>query len=269
MPGWVEGRVAIVTGASRGIGVGIARRLAREGARVAVVARSAEGLEATCTAIRSEGGTAMPVPADLAREDECVRMARAVEQAWGPVEILVNNAGVHGAPDFPDHYPETTADWEAAFRVNTLARVHACNAVAPSMKERRWGKIVNVASVAGLEGTPVHMAYSAAKAAEINYTQSLAKDVGRSNINVNVVLPGLIYTDMAASLQKHVARKYGRSTEGQSARQWFDSIIQRTTPLQREQTIEDIGWLVAFLCSERARNITGQAINVDGGMRMH
>jgi NAD(P)-dependent dehydrogenase (short-subunit alcohol dehydrogenase family) len=137
------------------------------------------------------------------------------------------------------------------------------------MKERRWGKIVNVASVAGLEGTPVHMAYSAAKAAEINYTQSLAKDVGRFNINVNVVLPGLIYTDMVASLQQHVARKYSRSTEGQSARQWFDSIIQRTTPLQREQTVEDIGWLIAFLCSERAKNITGQAIDVDGGMRMH
>lgn len=269
MPGWVEGRVALVTGASRGIGVGIARCLAREGAKVAVAARTLEGLEAACRTVQSEGGLAMPVRADVSREDEIERMVRTVERAWGPVEILVNNAGVHGAPDFAEHYPEATRDWEVAYRVNTLARVHACNAVLPSMKERRWGKIVNVSSVAGLEGYPVHMAYSATRAAEINYTQALARDVGPYNINVNAVLPGLVYTDMVASLWKHVRLKYGGAMGGEEPKRWFDSIIQRTTPLKREQTVEDIGWLVVFLCSERARNITGQAINVDGGMRLH
>ncbi len=268
MPGWVEGRVAIVTGASRGIGAGIARCLAREGARVAVAARTVEGLEATCRAIRAAGGTAMAVPADLSRKSEVERMVRTVQRAWGPVEVLVNNAGVHGAPDFAEHYPETTRDWEAAHRINTLARVWACDAVVPSMKERRWGKIVNVASVAGLEGYPVHMAYGAAKAAEINYTQALARDVGRNNINVNVILPGLVYTDMVASLQKHIQLKYGR-TGNDDPKAWFDGIIQRAVPLKREQTVEDIGWLAVFLCSERAKNVTGQAINVDGGMRMH
>lgn len=269
MPGWVEGRVALVTGASRGIGVGIARCLAREGARVAVAARSMNGLRETCRQIEAEGGMAMPVQADLSTEAETARMVGAVGKAWGPVELLVNNAGVHGGPDFAEHYPETTADWEAAYRVNVLARMHACGAVLPSMKERRWGRIVNVASVAGLEGTPVHLAYSAAKAAEINYTQSLAREIGRHNITVNVVLPGLVYTDMVLSLWKHIRLKYGGAVRADDPKRWFDSVIDRTVPLKRPQTVEDIGWMVTFLCSERASNIHGQAINVDGGMRMH
>ncbi|MBI3743880.1 MAG: SDR family oxidoreductase [Chloroflexi bacterium] len=268
MPGWVQGRVALVTGASRGIGVGIARCLAKEGAKVAVAARTKEGLAATCREIEALGAQAMAVRVDLSREADATRMVQDVGKAWGPVEILVNNAGVHGAADFSEHYPETTADWEAAFRVNALARVWACDAVLPSMKERKWGKIINVASIAGIEGTPVHMAYSAAKAAEINYTQSLAKDIGRYGINVNVVLPGLVYTDMIGSLQKHIATKYNRPG-GESPKRWFDGIIKRTTPLQREQTVDDIGWMVTFLCSPLAREVHGQAINVDGGMRLH
>ena len=269
MAGWVEGRVALVTGASRGIGAGIATRLAAEGAKVAVAARGVEGLQTTCRRIEADGGEAMAVPTDVAHEDQIERMVRAVEGSYGPVDILVNNAGTMGGPDFTEHYPETRLDWEAAYRVNTLARVHAAEAVLPSMAERRWGRIVNVSSVAGLEGYPVHLAYNSTRAAEINYTQALAREVGKHNVTVNAVLPGLIYTDISVTLWRHVKRKYGGETGGDDPKRWFDGVVQGQVPLKRAQTVDDVGWLVAFLCSERARNVTGQAINVDGGMRPH
>ncbi len=269
MPKPLAGRVAVVTGASRGIGVGIARCLAAEGASVAVAARSRAGLEATCAAIGAEGGRALAVPADVSRESEVREMIRTAARSLGPIDFLVNNAGVHGDDDWSDHYPEETRDWEKAFRVNTLSRVWACEEVLPSMKQRRFGRIVNVSSVAALEGQPAHVAYNATRAAELSYTQSLAKEVGAWSITVNAILPGLVETEMAESLWKHIGRRYGAAAAGPDPRTWFENTVKQLTPLRRPQTPEDIGWLAAFLCSERARNITAQAINVDGGMRVH
>lgn len=269
MAGPLQDRVALVTGASRGIGVGVARCLAAEGARVAVAARSEPGLAETCHKIEAAGGIALAVPADVSEAAGVEAMIAAVQDAWGPVELLVNNAGVHGDDDFAEHYPEETRDWEKAYRVNTLSRVWACEAVLPTMKEQRFGKIVNVSSVAALEGQPVHLAYSASRAAELSYTQALAREVAAFGINVNAVLPGLVETDMAVSLWKHVGHKFGAAAVGDDPRQWFESTVQSQTPMRRAQEPEDIGWAVAFLCSERARNITGQALNVDGGMRVH
>ena len=269
MTKWLDGRVALVTGASRGIGAGIAKCLAEEGAKVALAARTEAGLAGVARAIEGMGGQAMVVPTDVSVEEQVIAMCRTVESAWGPVEILVNNAGVMGAEDFTEHYPEETRDWEQAYRVNTLSRVWACQAVLPSMKQRRWGKIVNISSVAALEGFPVHVAYNSTRAAEVSYTQALAREVGPFNINVNVILPGLVYTDISLELWKHIGRKYGSQHVGDDPEAWFQGIVQRTTPLKRAQTVEDIGWLTVFLCSLRAENISCQAINVDGGMRMH
>lgn len=265
----LENRIALVTGASRGIGVGIARCLAAAGAKIAVAARNAAGLEVTCKDVEAAGGIALAVPTDVSVEAQVKEMVRRVERAWGPVDLLINNAGVHGDDDWSEHYPEETRDWEKAFRVNTLSRVWACEAVLPAMKERRSGKIVNIASVAALEGLPAHLAYSATRAAEVNYTQALAREVGAYNINVNAILPGLVYTEMALSLWKHIALKFGRAVAGDDPAAWFEATVKSLTPLRRPQTPEDIGWLTVFLCSEQARNITGQAINVDGGMRVH
>ena len=265
----LEGRIALVTGASRGIGVGIAKCLAAEGARVAVAARSREGLEATCKAIESAGGSALAVPADVSHEAQVRAMVASVEHAWGPVELLVNNAGVHGDDDWSEHFPEETRDWEKAFRVNTLSRVWACEAALPAMKQRRFGRIVNVSSIAGLEGQPAHVAYNATRAAEISYTQSLAREVGAHGITVNAILPGLIETDMAVSLWKHIALRFGAEMAGPDPKTCFEGLVKTMIPLRRAQTPEDIGWLAAFLCSERGSNISGQAINVDGGMRVH
>ncbi len=265
----LEGRVALVTGASRGIGAGIARCLAAEGARVAVAARGRDGLEATCRAIEAVGGSALAVPADVSLEPQVRAMVAAVERVFGPVELLVNNAGVHGDVDWADRFPEQTRDWEKAFRVNTLSRVWACEAVLPAMKQRRFGRIVNVSSVAGLEGQPAHVAYNSTRAAEISYTQSLAREVGAYGISVNAILPGLVETDMSVSLWKHLTLRFGEEIAGPDPHSGFERLVRTLIPLRRAQTPEDIGWLAVFLCSERGRNISGQAINVDGGMRVH
>jgi NAD(P)-dependent dehydrogenase (short-subunit alcohol dehydrogenase family) len=265
----LAGRVALVTGASRGIGAGIARCLAAEGARVAVAARTESGLKAVCRELEAAGATALAVPADVSQERSVREMVGAVERAWGPVELLINNAGVMGDDDWAERLPEQTRDWEKAFRVNTLSRVWASEAVLPSMKERRYGKIINVSSVAALEGQPVHLAYNATRAAEVSYTQSLAREVGPWGINVNAILPGLVFTDISIALWKHVRQKFGAERVGPDAEKWWHEMAVQMTPLRRPQTAEDMGWLAVFLCSEGARNITGQAINVDGGMRVH
>jgi NAD(P)-dependent dehydrogenase (short-subunit alcohol dehydrogenase family) len=269
MPGPLAGRVALVTGASRGIGVGIAKCLAAEGAAVALAARNRAGLEAVCKAIEASGGRAVAVPTDVSVEAQAREMLSSAARALGPVDFLINNAGVHGDDDWSDHYPEETRDWEKAFRVNTLSRVWACEAALPSMKERRFGRIVNVSSVAALEGQPAHVAYNATRAAEVSYTQSLAKEVGGFGITVNAILPGLVETDMSESLWKHLGKRYGAAVAGPDPKAWFESTVKMLTPLRRPQEPEDVGWLACFQCSERGRNITAQAINVDGGMRVH
>ncbi len=265
----LAGRIALVTGASRGIGVGIAKCLAAEGATVAVAARNRSGLEETCKAIEVAGGKALAVPTDVSVEAQVREMVSATARALGPIDFLINNAGVHGDDDWSDHYPEETRDWEKAFRVNTLSRVWACEAVLPSMKQRRFGRIINISSVAALEGQPAHVAYNATRAAEVSYTQSLAKEVGAWSITVNAILPGLVETDMAESLWKHLGLRYGAATAGPDPKAWFQNTVKMLTPLRRPQTPEDIGWLACFLCSERGRNITAQSLNVDGGMRVH
>jgi NAD(P)-dependent dehydrogenase (short-subunit alcohol dehydrogenase family) len=153
--------------------------------------------------------------------------------------------------------------------VNTLSRVWACEAALPAMKQRGYGRIVNVSSIAGLEGQPAHVAYNATRAAEISYTQSLAREVGAFGITVNAILPGLVETEMITSLWKHIGKRFGPELAGPDPKTAFAGFVKSMIPLRRAQTPEDIGWLAAFLCSERGRNISGQAINVDGGMRVH
>ena len=269
MPKWLEGRTALVTGASRGIGVGIATCLAMEGARVALAARTKEGLEDAAAKVKKAGGEALVVPTDVTKEADVAKMVRAVEKKWGAVDILVNNAGAMGAPGWNTVWPERPQDWEHAFRVNTLSRVLTTNAVAESMKKRKWGRIINIASPAGLEGVTLHVAYAATKAAEINYTQAMAKELGKFNITVNAVLPGLVYTEISNELWHQLKLKHGEKLAGKDPKKWFDGLVTRIVPLGRAQTVEDIGWMCVFLCSERARNITAQAINVDGGMKPH
>jgi len=183
---------------------------------------------------------------------------------FGQVDVLVNNAGVAGAPGWQDHETSRAEDWTFTFGVNVKGMAIVTEAVVPHMKSAGGGKIVNLASIAGRQGRPSLPHYSATKAAVINFTQSLANELGRDNINVNAVCPGRLWTAMWESIalnHKELNPAFAEMTPYEI----FIDQIKVTMPLGREQTPEDIGKCVAFLASEDASEITGQAINVNGG----
>jgi NAD(P)-dependent dehydrogenase (short-subunit alcohol dehydrogenase family) len=257
-------RVAIVTGGATGIGRGIGLALARNGGSVVVADLDADTGEHTASDIAAMGVQSMAVVADVTKHDTIEKAVADVLARFGHLDILVNNAGVAGGRGWytvPDSREE---DWIAAFEVNVKGIANATNAVAPVMRNQRYGKIVNIASIAGREGRPALPHYSSSKAAVINYTQAMADELAPYNVNVNAVCPGLLWTPMWDQVGHRYAQ-FNPKYQGLPPRQVFDMMVRDIIPLQREQTTEDIGNMVAFLASEDARNITGQAVNVDGG----
>ncbi len=190
----LSGRVALVTGGSRGIGRATAIALAREGAAVAVAARSAEGLDATARQIRGAGGKAIAVPADLTSRDDIQRMVAAASEQLGPIDILVNNAGIARFAPVLDAKPE---DWEAMFAVNLIAPLLCTQAVLPSMIERKRGWIIHIASSAGIKGYVEQSGYCASKHGLIGFAKVLALETQRHGIRVHTICPGAVDTDMA------------------------------------------------------------------------
>jgi NAD(P)-dependent dehydrogenase (short-subunit alcohol dehydrogenase family) len=263
--GRLDGKNAIVTGGGRGIGRGIALVLVSEGAAVALADIDTASAEATAGDINGSGGRATVIRTDVTDPDSA---AAAVEQAiggLGGVDILVNNAGVVG--DHVGGGSITLADWDACYEVNLKGTWIMTRAITPHFRERGGGKVVNIASIAGRKGGAGLAHYSASKAGAISLTQSLARDLGPMNVNVNAVCPGLLWTDMWRHLEAMIG---GDDTpEKVDRRQVFERFIAANCPLGREQTPEDIGQAVAFLVSDAARNITGQALNVDGGIEMN
>ena len=241
------GRVALVTGASRGIGRAVAEHLAAEGHRVAVNYHTgAEAAAALVAAIADAGGEAMTVGADVGEEAAVAAMFAEVGERFGPVEILVNNAGINrdnlllrmGADD-----------WDAVLTTN-LRAVYLCTRSAlRGMLKARWGRVVSISSVAGLAGNPGQANYAAAKAGLVGFTKSVAKEVGSRGITVNAVAPGFIDTDMTAALPEAV-RKTALST----------------IALRRFGKSREVASLVGYLASEPAAYISGQVMVVDGGM---
>lgn len=261
--GRLDGKVALVTGGGRGIGKGIVEVLSREGARVAVADLNFGNAARTATEVEEQGRRAIAIELDVAN---AIQAGAAVAQAidvFGQLDILVNNAGVlgeHGSRDI------TLDDWQLVLDVNLKSIWIMSRAVIPHYRERGGGKIVNIASIAGRHGGQLHPHYSASKAGVINLTQSLAMELGPRNINVNAVCPGLVRTDMMTNLEGMVAdmRHQERGGEG-----FVPGFIATSCPLRREQTPEDIGMAVAFFASEDSRNITGQSLNVDGGIELN
>ncbi len=245
-------RVALVTGSSRGLGRAIARRLAREGAAIAVnYVQKAEEAESLAGEIRSDGGHALVVRADVADERQVSSMVDSIGSELGPVDILVNNAGLLRRGDLDQFDP---ADLELMHRTNVLGVIHTTHAVACGMKERRFGRIVNITSVAG-HGTalPGTTFYASTKAAVALLTRRLAMELGPYGITVNAVAPGFILTDMA------------RQEQSPKESEMLVARVSRVTMVQRVGRPEDVAHAVAFLVSPKSGFITAQIITVDGG----
>jgi 3-oxoacyl-[acyl-carrier protein] reductase len=243
------GRVALVTGASRGIGRATAIELARLGARVAVgYATDAEGAAATVAEIEAAGGHGLTVPIDVAETDSVDAAFKAVESALGGVEILVNNAGVTG-----DGLLVRMGDeqWDRVISVNLTGAFHTMRRATPKMMRARFGRIINVSSVVAHVGGPGQANYASAKAGLLGLTRSTARELASRSITCNVVAPGPIATDMTAAM-------------GDA---WLDG-VSALVPLGRPGTPEECGATIAFLASDAAAYITGALIPVDGGLGM-
>ncbi len=250
-------KVALVTGAGAGIGRAIALRLATGGADVGLFDLNAAGAGATAEAINALGRRAIVAPGNVASRAEVVRGVEAITSELGAIDILVNNAGILRTAAFLD---VTEADWRRMFAINLDGVFHFSQAVLPAMVARKSGAIVNVSSWTGKKGVPNHAAYGATKSAIINLTQSLAGEFGSLGIRINAVCPGIIVdTEMRAE------------AEEMNRAQGLPDVATRVQaiPLRRAGMPDEIAELVAFLASDRAAYMTGQAINVTGGHWMN
>ena len=240
----IAGKVALVTAGTRGIGLGIANALSAEGVRVAVAARTAVDVERTASALRGAG-----VVADLLTDDGCRRAVAETEQALGPIDILVNNLGVRAGSSWSDTGP---AEFEAAFAGNVGASVRMTQLVLPGMLLRGWGRVVVISSIWGREagGAP---AYNAAKAAEISFVTSLAREVAGKGVTVNSIAPGSILWEGGGWHRRQPADPDATA-----------DLVRREMPLGRFGTVEEVAGVVAFVCSRQASLVNGACIAVDG-----
>lgn len=253
----LRGRVAMVSGASKGIGRAIARALAAEGAHVSVAARSEAALRELAAELDGAPGACLPCPVDLTREDDIRRWVAATRERFGGVDILVNNAGaIQGGP-FLDMPHEA---WLESFQLKLFGYVRVAKEVFPLLRARGGGRIVNVIGVAGVQPFPDYMIGGAANAALLNITKSLANEGAPHGILVNAVNPGPIATERWDGLLVKWGRAKGVSPQEAEAQLLAD------VPLRRAGTPEEVAGLVVFLASDLASYITGTAIAVDGGM---
>lgn len=263
----VSGKTAIVTGGGRGIGRGISLAMARNGADVAVADIIVENAESVAEEVRALGQRAIALSLDVSNVESVEEMTAQALAEFGAIDILVNNAGVIGAAGWESRETPNEEDWDFIFEINLKGIARVTDAVAPHMQERRSGKVINIASIAGRRGSNRNPPYNASKAGVINLTQSQAQILAPHNINVNAICPGLLWTPM---WQRIASRQtMTPNPESKTPRDLFVEYVEEETPLGREQTPDDIGNLAAFLASEYAMNITGQAINVDGGLTMN
>ncbi|QJA06476.1 3-oxoacyl-[acyl-carrier-protein] reductase [Thermosulfurimonas marina] len=243
----LKGKVALVTGASRGIGRAVALELARSGAQVAVNYAASEGpAQEVVREIEALGGQALAVKFDVADPEAVSQGVKEVEEALGKIDILVNNAGITRDGLCMRLKEE---DWERVLSVNLKGAFLVTKAVLPGMMKRRWGRIINVSSVVAFSGNPGQTNYAASKAGLVGFSRSLALEVATRGITVNVVAPGFIETDMTAALPEKVR----------------EALLSRV-PLGRPGTPEEVAYAVVFLASEKAAYITGTVIHVNGGL---
>lgn len=249
--GRLQGKVAVITGASSGIGKATALLFAREGARVAVGARREDSLKALVQEIEKDGGVAIMRRTDVSREQDVKGLIEAAIEGFGHIDILVNNAGISGGLSGIEAQEER--EWMDVYRTNVLGTVWGIKHVAKHMMERKKGSIVNVSSVAGIRSGAGGNAYSASKAAIINFTMTSACDLGGYNVRVNAVCPGLIETEMTKPVFDY-ARAKGKEEK-----------LGSRCELRRYGLPMEVAYAILFLASDEASYITGQALPVDGG----
>ena len=241
-------QVALVTGASRGIGAVIAQRLARDGAKVAVNYQASE--DAALQVVRGiteAGGDAVVMSADVSRENEADALVKQVIEQWGRIDILVNNAGITRDRLL---LRMTSEDWDRVLEVNLRGAFLCTKYVMPHLIRRRQGRVVNISSVVGLGGNPGQANYAASKAGLIGFTKAVAREVASRNITVNALAPGFIDTGGMVDQMTEEARK---------------TVLGRI-PMERFGSADDVAEAVSFLCGPGAGYITGQVITIDGGM---
>jgi len=269
----LDGKVAIVTGGARGIGEGIARRLAAGGARVAILDLDGETAAATAKSLPTASAG---MACDVAEAEDVAGAVKGIAASFGRIDFLVNNAGAGRGP-MPTDIPAeamgggitavTQEAWDLTLAQNLRTTFVASKAAIPFIRAQGSGAIVNIASIAGLGASPTLAAYAAAKAGVINFTMSLALELAPNDIRVNAICPGFLYTRAWEGLAT-MMRNTNPAFASLTPREVFERVVLSGVPMRREQTPEDIGNLAAFLCSELARNITGQYVSVDGGITL-
>lgn len=247
MSGKLEGKVALVTGASRGLGEAMAVALAAEGARVALVSRGEPDLQRVAQRIERAGGEAAVFPADVASEEQVLQTEAGVRGRFGKISILINNAGLAVRKSVTELTPE---DWRRVMETNITSAFLLCRSFVPHMKGQGYGRILNISSVMGSISLPDRTAYSASKAALLGFTRSLALELAPDRITVNTISPGLFETELARPILDNPDLKA----------QFLANI-----PLARPGRPEELGALAVYLCSEEAAYVTGADILIDGG----
>ncbi|MGH7385399.1 MAG: SDR family NAD(P)-dependent oxidoreductase [Candidatus Rokuibacteriota bacterium] len=251
-------RIAIVTGAAKGMGADICRTLAREGAHLALAAREVAPLEELAKEVEAPGRRALVVPTDVTDERAVERLVARTKETYGRIDILVNAAGVTGPIETP--VQEITADdFRAVLEANVVGTFLPTKHVLPTMIAQKYGKIVNISGTSGLRGYKYRAAYSSSKWALRGLTRTVALEVGPHNVNVNALHPGIVAGPRMAKLCREKARKRGWTPEQVYAEYESEMALRRVTVSQ------DIADAVLFLVSDESRNMTGQSVTVDGG----
>jgi len=295
----LEGQVAIVAGGGQGIGEGIARCLAEEGADIAVLDINEEIAKKVADDLKAMGRKTLPVVADLTDEAQVKKAVQETIDHFGRVDILINNVGGVASKTIqrmmekmaqpvdetlPDFMNSDGEIWDHYYELNLKSHVMLSQAVTPQFIKQQSGKIINISSIAGRGGDPGQMHYAAMKAGDISLTWTLARALAPHNVRVNCICPGFVYTplwNMGAVAQHTRIREdkaQGKEVPARFAREDFDKltpreywlkyIVKPATPLGQEQTAEDMGKAAVFLVSDDSKNITGQTLHVDGGIVM-